>query len=257
MIVTTAGRTNVDMMKYAQEIARDLGGTFVMRGDASVQNLQAQISDHIIVVGKNRLELYPYGGNESFFFHPNSASFRLKRLVCGEPDPFLEVARLQEGMTVLDCTLGLASDSIIASYAVGTTGSVTGVEGNPYMAYIVEQGLQKWNTDFLELKEAMQRISVVHTEHITFLRSCPDNRFDVVYFDPMFEESILESDGIRGLKHFALYTDITAETIQEALRVAKQRVVLKDHFRSSRFEMYGFSVKRRKTATFHFGSLEK
>ena len=43
----------------------------------------------------------------------------------------------------------------------------------------------------------------------------------------MFEETVIESDGIKGLKHFALYHDITDETIAEAKRVARKRVVLK------------------------------
>ena len=46
----------------------------------------------------------------------------------------------------------------------------------------------------------------------------------------MFEETVIESDGIKGLKHFALYHDITDETIAEAKRVARNVSFLKDHF---------------------------
>ena len=60
-----------------------------------------------------------------------------------------------------------------------------------------------------------------------------------------FEETVIESDGIK-LKHFALYHDITDETIAEAKRVARKRVVLKDHFRSSRFEKHNFYVYKKK-----------
>ena len=56
----------------------------------------------------------------------------------------------------------------------------------------------------------------------------------------MFEESILESDGIRTLTHFAVTHSLTEEIIEEAKRVARNRVVLKDHFRSLRFEQFGF-----------------
>ncbi|MGQ0516376.1 class I SAM-dependent methyltransferase, partial [Bacillus sp. D-CC] len=77
-----------------------------------------------------------------------------------------------------------------------------------------------------------------------------------VYLDPMFEETVIESDGIKGLKHFALYHDITDETIAEAKRVARKRVVLKDHFRSSRFEKHNFHVYKRKSAKFHFGVVD-
>jgi DeoR/GlpR family transcriptional regulator of sugar metabolism len=73
----------------------------------------------------------------------------------------------------------------------------------------------------------------------------------------MFDESILESDGIKALGQIALYDDLNEETIEEALRVSNRRVLLKDHYKSKRFEKYDFHVMRRKTAKFHFGFLEK
>lgn len=100
-------------------------------------------------------------------------------------------------MTVLDCTLGMASDSIVASYIVGESGKVTGLEGNEYMAYIMENGLKTWSSSVSEIDEAMQRIDVKQTEHYAFLKQCEDNSYDVVYLDPMFEETVIESDGIK------------------------------------------------------------
>ncbi|MFD0771524.1 class I SAM-dependent methyltransferase [Bacillus sp. CGMCC 1.60114] len=256
MIVTTAGRTNKEMTTYAEKIAADLQCTFLVRNDHPIYELHEQYKQDILVVGKNRLAIYPQGTEESFFFHPNSAMFRVKRLMRGEHDPFLQAAQIEEGMTVLDCTLGMASDSIVASYAVGEAGQVTGLEGNRYMAYLIEKGLQQWDAGVTEINEAMQRITVKHTEHLSFLQQCADHSYDVVYLDPMFEETVLESDGIRGLKHFALYNDITDETIKEAKRVARKRVVLKDHFRSTRFEKHNFFVYKRKSSKFHFGVIE-
>ena len=159
------------------------------------------------------------------FFHPNSAMFRVKRLMRGEHDPFVQATQL-ERMTVLDCTLGMASDSIVASYVVGESGKVTGLEGNEYMAYIMENGLKTWSSSVSEIDEAMQNSSKANGAFF-ILAQCEDNSYDVVYFDPMFEETVIESDGIKGLKHFALYHDITDETIAEAKRVARKRVVLK------------------------------
>lgn len=176
--------------------------------------------------------------------------FRVKRLMRGEHDPFVQATQLESGMTVLDCTLGMASDSIVASYMVGESGKVTGLEGNEYMAYIMENGLKTWSSSVSEIDEAMQRIDVKQTEHYAFLKQCGDNSYDVVYLDPMFEETVIESDGIKGLKHFALYHDITDETIAEAKRVARKRVVLKDHFRSSRFEKHNFHVYKEKVLSF-------
>ncbi|HDR7470409.1 class I SAM-dependent methyltransferase [Bacillus toyonensis] len=256
MIVTTAGRTNKEMTSYAKKIATELNSSFVIRNDIPVHKLHEKYEQDVLVVGKNRLAIYPEGTEESFFFHPNSAMFRVKRLMRGEHDPFVQAAKLESGMTVLDCTLGMASDSIVASYIVGESGKVTGLEGNEYMAYIMEKGLQTWSSSVAEIDKAMQRIHVKQTEHFAFLTQCEDNSYDVVYLDPMFEETVIESDGIKGLKHFALYHDITDETIAEAKRVARKRIVLKDHFRSTRFKKHNFHVYKRKSAKFHFGVID-
>ena len=46
----------------------------------------------------------------------------------GERDSLVEVCGLGEGMSCLDATLGLASDALTMSYAVGSSGKCTGVE---------------------------------------------------------------------------------------------------------------------------------
>ena len=185
MIVTTAGRTNKEMTDYANKVAAELNSSFVKRNDIPVHKLHEQYEQDVFVVGKNRLAIYPKGTEESFFFHPNSAMFRVKRLMRGEHDPFVQAAKLESGMTVLDCTLGMASDSIVASYIVGENGRVTGLEGNEYMAYIMGNGLKTWSSSVSEIDKAMQRIDVKQTEHYAFLKQCGDNSYDVVYLDPM------------------------------------------------------------------------
>lgn len=257
MIITTAGRTNLEMTKRAIIIAEQLNAQFIDRKKRSVQTIQLAEGEDCIVVGKERLELYPLGEKEPFFFHPNSAMFRIKRLIKGEHDPLVDATLLKAGSTFLDCTLGLASDSIVASFVVGEGGKVTGIEGNPYLGYIVKKGLQKWESGSLLINEAMYRIKVIQKRSLEVLKSLPNNSYDCVYFDPMFEEHILESDGIKALSKFAIYEELTFELMEEAIRVAKERVVLKDHFRSSRFKRFDFQVFERKTAKFHFGVIEK
>lgn len=256
MIVTTAGRTDNVMIQKAKQIAAELTVPYVPRQKMSVEAIQTKYADDVMVVGKNRLEMYPLDRSPSFFFHPNSATFRVKRILRGESDPFLEATKLCAGMSLLDCTLGLAADSIVASTVVGENGTIVGLEGNRYIAYLVEQGLRQWDSGILAMNEAMRRIQVVFADHRTFLSSLPDHSFDVVYFDPMFEQAIVESDGIQGVKSFALYTELTEEVIREARRVARKRVVLKDHWQSMRFHTFGFSVYVRKTAKFHFATIE-
>jgi predicted methyltransferase len=257
MFVTTAGRTNQQMIEKAMEMAERLAVPYIPRRKKSIQTLQKETNRECMVVGKERLELFPFGAEQPFFFHPNSAMFRIKRLVNGEHDPFAEAAQLTKGMTFLDCTLGLASDSIVASYLVGDDGRVTGTEGQKYLAFMVKEGLKTWDSEISGMNRAMARIQVIYSHALEYLKSLPDNSVDCVYFDPMFDEAILESDGIKALGHIALYDDLNEETIEQALRVTNQRVLLKDHYKSKRFEHYGFHVFRRKTAKFHFGFLEK
>lgn len=257
MIITTSARTNDRMIDKARMLAAELDADYVTRRKHSVEALQESRKEDCIVVGKNRLELFQYGEQEPFFFHPSSAMFRIKRLARGEADPLVEAADLKRGKTLLDCTMGLASDSIIASFTVGAEGKVTSLEGNKYISYIVKEGLAQWDSGLEEMDDAMRRIEVQTCLSLSFLQALPDNSYHCVYFDPMFEESIEESEGISALKKFAVYDDLTAEMMKEAVRVAQERVVLKDHFRSERFEKYGFSVKKRKSAKFHFGVIDK
>ncbi|PLR98909.1 class I SAM-dependent methyltransferase [Bacillus sp. T33-2] len=257
MFVTTAGRTTEAMIAMAKQVAKDLGIKYIPRKKRSISLLQEIEKDGCIVAGKERLELYPLGEKEPFFFHPNSAMFRIKRLLKGEHDPFIDAARLQHGMSVIDCTLGLASDSIVASFAVGLEGRVTGLEVNPFLAYVVKQGLSNWDSGLTEMNEAMTKISVHNIFALDFLKTQKGDSADCVYLDPMFEEAILESDGIRGLSRISYFGGISEELIREAVRVAKKRVILKDHFRSTRFTQFGFVVQLRKSAKFHYGVLEK
>ncbi|MBM4762044.1 class I SAM-dependent methyltransferase [Bacillus sp. B15-48] len=257
MIITTAGRTNKEMVIRAKQIGIELGLTYVHRNKRSVQAIMEIEQADCIVVSKNRMELYPYGETEPFFFHPNSSMFRVKRLKKGESDPFVEAAQLELGMSVLDCTLGLASDSIVASYSVGFTGKIIGIEANPFLAFIVQQGLQSWQSGMDEMDEAMRNISVIQGHSLEVMRTLADDSVDCVYFDPMFEESILESDGIRNLTKFARIEGISDNMISEALRIARKRIILKDHYRSPRFAQFNFKVYKRKSAKFHFGVIEK
>lgn len=257
MIVTTAGRTNIEMTEEAKEIAIQLQIPFIPRQKRSIQAIQQEVHDHCLVVGKTRLELYPFGEKEPCFFHPNSAMFRIKRLQNGESDPFIDAVNLSSGKKLLDCTFGLGSDSITASYIVGEQGSIMGCEGNRFLAHMMKIGLQTWNDGAPSILAAMRRIELTTNLALNLLQTLPDNSFDCVYFDPMFEENIFESDGIKGIKKLAVYESLSEETMRHAYRVAKERVVLKDHYRSSRFEQFGFDVQVRKTAKFHFGILEK
>ncbi|RPJ94436.1 hypothetical protein CW357_15360 [Rummeliibacillus sp. TYF005] len=255
-IVTTAGRPDNQSLRLAEAASKALNAPFIERRKRSVKKIAEYESANVIVAGKNRYEYYPYGVTEPFFFHPSSAAFRLKRVARGEHDPFLEAVNLQEGDSMLDCTLGIGSDSMLAAYTVGETGKVVGCEGNPNVAFIVCEGMKRYDITELPLLKCMGRIRVISILAIDYLKKQPDHSFDVVYMDPMFEEPIEESNNFAPLRDAGLHEALTDEWVYEAKRVAKKRVVLKAHFRSPLFERYHFKRDIRLNAKFHYGIIE-
>lgn len=256
-IITTAGRTNISMIQTAKEIASLLKISYVERNKKSVEKIQQEHQANVMVVGKERLEYFPYGSLTPFFFHPNSAAFRMKRLIKGDKDPFLLATELSKGDKFLDTTAGLCSDSLIAAYAIGDTGIVNALEKDKIIAYMVQQGLKKYSTDFSILQHTMRQISICHDDALNFLKRAEDNSYDVVYMDPMFEEEIIESTNFQSLRDIGVHGGLSNEWVEQATRVARKRVVLKAHFRSPMFESFGFKQITRPTSKFHYGVIEK
>ena len=256
-IITTGGRPDEQSEQLAMEAGEVLGYPIIERKKRSVARLQQQYEADIIVARKNRFDLYRIGMDEPFFFHPNSAAFRLKRLMKGETDPLVEVAQLKRGDSFLDCTLGLASDSIIASFITGDSGQVKGIEKDPAVAFITKRGLQSFPSESEHLVQAMSRIDVRHADSVQFLRAQPDSSWDIVYMDPMFHAPIAESTNFTALRQVGVHSLLTQEWMEQAKRVCKRCVVVKDRFDSPVYEQFHMKQKIRPNTKFHFGVLEK
>lgn len=249
-IVTTAYRPTATTIADARGIAESLNIPFIERNKRSIEIMHNDEQADVIVAMKERLELYPLGRAEPFFFHPNSAAFRTKRALA--EDPLIEVSGLQPGESFLDCTLGMASDAITVSQWVGGTGKIVGCESNPYTAFIINDGLKRYSS-MPHLTEAMQRIEVVSTDAVSYLGNLPDNSFDVIYMDPMFTEDIKEASNFKPVRSTADMGQLTERWVAEAKRAARKSVVLKAHFRSEDFEEFGFTRRVRPNTKFHFG----
>ena len=131
----------IDRYKLALEASEILGYPIVERKKQSVSRMQQESEQMSLLLVKIGYDLYRIGMDEPFFFHPNSAAFRLKRLLNGETDPLIEIAQLQKDDSFLDCTLGLGSDSIVASFITGDSGKCLGVEADPAVAFINKDGV--------------------------------------------------------------------------------------------------------------------
>ena len=231
---TEANRT------LAARTAAALGIPNVPRGSDSLEELRAAYGvDAALVARRGLLTLVTAEGE--LFFHPGMAHLRIKNLLLGHGDHLVTALGLVEGMHVLDCTLGTGADAIVESFAVGAQGTVTALEANPLIAAVIADGLAHATGDNYDMHAAMRRITVHHADALTFLRAQADGSCDVVYFDPMFRRPLHESAGMNALRMLADSRALTAETIAEARRVARRRVVMKERQGSKEFARLGFT----------------
>lgn len=257
MIITTCYRPTDIQRQRCEQAKEALYGTVVERNKQSIATLMQKYGENVLVVSDKELAYYIEGFRHPLFFHPGSTMFRVKRFMKGGFDPFLNATDLQLGMSILDCTLGMGTDAVLAGFVVGAKGQVVGLEKNPLLAYIVQDGLQNFQYDLNpELQMAMRRVQLHIADYMDFLPKLAAQAYDVVYFDPMFQKPIEASNGIEALRQISYYDELIEPIIKEAKRVAKKRVVLKAHYESPLFEKYGFQVLKRKTAQFHYGVIK-
>lgn len=262
-VITSVRKLNADSQSRAQKLAEDWGMEYIPRWDQSIpamfSSLQLMYGSEVrlYVVSQKRVEVYMNSSNEPYFFHPNTAMFRAKHYVRFGEDPLVNACKIEQGDTIVDATLGLGSDAQLLSLAAGKSGRVIGLEASEEIARITSMGLAVYEDTFSPLIHAMRRIQVITCHHLEWLKQQPTEAVDVIYFDPMFEESVTKSDGISALKQLSIDEGFTKRVVEEAVRVAKKRVVMKDHFKSKRFEAFGFDRLRRKSSTVHYGVIEK
>ena len=229
LIVTTALKPAPDLIERATVLGRDLNAPVVARRNDGLAVLFARApdADRVLIVQRDRLVLGRRDG-ATFFYHPNMAYLRLGNLLRGGRDLLIEAAGLQPGESVLDATLGYASEAILCAHVVGETGIVHGIEASPELGIVVREGLQTVTTAHRVLNECMRRIQVVHIgHHLTFLRDCPSGSYDVVCFDPFFDAVLHDSIAFSPLRAFGEHHALLPEAVAEARRVARRRVVVK------------------------------
>lgn len=239
LVITTGLKNSEKVEELALELGRKLNITYFPREKQSLELIKKKgNASSVILVNTTKVSLVTDG--QELFFHPGLAKLRIKGLQAGKTDQMIDAMGIVEENTVLDCTLGLASDSIVASFITGSSGNVVGLEYSAAVAEIVRHGLQSYTGEKPELLNAMRRIKVVQNEHLAYLKQLPNDSFDVVYFDPMFRRPREQSSSMAPLRSFANNNPLSPEVITEALRVARQRVVMKENRFSQEFNRLNF-----------------
>ena len=221
LAVTTSAKPTPQSLAQAEAASRQWGvPLFLRRHKRGMSEWLEERADALLIFGHDGVTLWDREGHHGF--HGGMAHLRRMRLAAGEPDTFVRVAELRKGDAVLDCTLGLGQDALVASLAVGPQGRVVGVEKSLPLAALAAEGLKLY-----ELGPDSCRIEVVHADAHEYLRTLPSRSFDVVVFDPMFAKPRKAQPGFDVLRRFADHAPLTPEALQEARRVARRWVVVK------------------------------
>lgn len=253
MIITTGETEAPELVERARRLAEETGCPYIKRSGQSLRKLAEKTGDEdVLVILQERVRLGG-PGKETLEFHPSMGYVRLKRVLRGEPDLMLEAAGMKEGDSVLDCTAGLGTDSLVFSVKGGAESRVTALESSFPLYVLLKEGLQTYTSSLPQSDEAMRRINVKHGHHREYLQSLPDKSVDIVYFDPMFREPVAESASINPLRHYANGEPLDEQSVREAVRVARKSVVLKEKSGSGEFSRLGFLVPGRVRSKITYG----
>lgn len=140
---------------------------------------------------------------------------------------------LKSGITpsILDTTAGLAGDAFV----LATLGCpITLIERSPVIFSLIEDAVERAslsNDNFqLILKQGFHIINADANDYILEQLSCSAEAPDVIYIDPMYpdrKKSALVKKDMQILQRLHGRDDNTSELLDNALRFARKRVVVK------------------------------
>lgn len=253
MIITTGERPKPEVAAHARSLADRLGVKYAPRGNLSLRKLIAAYGDDdVLIILLDEVRLVR-AGNPQLQFHPSMGFIRAKRVLKGEGDPMLTAAGMAPGDSVLDCTAGLGTDSLLFAVSGGEGSAVTALESSLPLYALLSEGMARYDSGLPEVDAALRRIRVVHSGHLEYLQSLPDRSVDIVYFDPMFREPLEDSSAISPLRAFANPSPLSPGSVAEAVRVARKTVVLKEKRGSGEFERLGFEERVRQGTKTSYG----
>jgi len=230
----------------ARSIAIAYGLEAVPRDGRTLEQL---LEEHrtVLVLGSRRADLYEDG--RTYRASVGMAFLRVLRARKGEIDPLVAHAGLKPGETVLDATLGLGGDALVAAHATGAR--VVGLESDPVIAAFTCAALKRLAKHG---RDPASRIEVVRADHRAWLKAQTNGAFDVVLLDPMSRKAGDAGPLFELLRTHADHAPLDLSTLREAQRVARRGVLVKDSARGEELQRLGLTPRlTRRSASIAFG----
>lgn len=229
-LITTSLKSHHTDIELAKDIANEHSLIFFKRDNLSLEEIFCKYKIDAFYLVKNKSLSLINKNNNELFFHPGTGLIRTKVMERNEEDILIKALGINTKSKVLDCTGGLLNDSVVISYYLNE-GSITTLEKSKELFLIVKFGLATYSKGSKKLKESFKKIEIINIDYNNYFQTLEKEDFfelyDSIYFDPMFEEPVIESSGISKIRDYASYDVISKELIQKALRFTKNRVVVK------------------------------
>jgi hypothetical protein len=223
LAVTTSLDARAAELAAAADAARRHGLPLAPRRSTLPVTAAAAGVEALLVLSARRAALWIEGRERAW--DPGMGALRLKRLRAGEAtsrDGFLEAAAIRPGDRVLDATLGLGADALVAAAAAGPGGGVLALESSRALAALVCEGLARLDDP------AAARVEVRWADAAAFLAAAEPRSFDLVVFDPMFRHAQAEPPGFDLVRRVGDPRPLAPEALARARRVARRAVLVKD-----------------------------
>jgi len=219
--------------------ARELAERFGLRAEAregrTLEEL-FQAGSPVLILAARRADLYERG--RTYRATVGMAFLRVLRARKGETDPLVAHADLEHGDSVLDATLGLGGDALVAAHATGAR--VVGLEKDPLIAAFTQAALRRLPKHG---RDPGRLVEVIRADHRAWLKDQPARSFDVVLLDPMFRRAGDSGPLFDLLRSHGEHAPLDAETLREAQRVARRGVLVKDAARGEELQRLGLTPK--------------
>ena len=222
--VTTSLKGEVSLKDEAKAWADEVGAHFVPRQGRGEEELHNLYEDLIIYTNMGP-EIRTEGGRHHF--HPSMAELRIRQIDSGKGDRFLDALAATRPVEFLDCTCGLGSDALVASYGLPRGSRVDAVEASPLLARVTAWGFSRYVHERRAVTEALRHIHLTYNTYESVLTSIKDKSYDIIYFDPMFTRPVQESSNFTPLRDVVCHVPLTTDMIDLALCKAGKRVVIK------------------------------
>lgn len=256
MIITTGTNPIPEIVQRAQSLAERTGCVYAPRGTLSLPKLVERSKDEEVLVVLQEAVRLLRPGMATMEFHPSMGFVRAKRILKGEVDPMLTAAGMLPGDSVLDCTAGLGTDSLLFAVYGSESSVVTALESSLPLYGLLLEGMSHYISGQEKVNAALRRIHVVHSDHLDYLRAQPDRSIDIIYFDPMFRVPLTDSAAISPLRQFANGDALSMVSVAEAVRVARKTVLLKEKALSGEFARLGFTELLRSNSKTSYGVIQ-